>query len=57
MLKLGDGLYLIGTKVQAMDVTEENIVMLADKQLPLEEYLTNFGVIECLRLDKIMIQN
>jgi len=40
-----------------MDVNEENIVILTDKQLALEDYLINFGVIECLRLDKMMIQN
>ena len=57
VLKLRDGIYLIGSKVQALEVNAENEVILADKLVSLEDYLVNFGVIECLLLDKMMIQN
>lgn len=32
-------------------------VVLLDRHLTLEDYLINFGVIECLKIDKLMIQH
>ena len=40
-----------------MEVSEENEVMLTERAISLEDYLVNFATIECLRLDKIMINN
>ena len=54
VIKLPDGQYLIGSRIQALEVSPENEVVLAERQVRLEDYLTTFGVIESLRLDKVM---
>ena len=55
-MRISDGLYLIGSHSETLEVNQDNEVLLVEKALTLEEYLRTFGVIECLRLDKLMQQ-
>ena len=52
--KIRDGLYLIGSNTQWLEVNADNEVMLVERVISLEDYLVNFATIECLKLDKIM---
>lgn len=54
VIRIADGLYLIGSHSETLEANQDMEVMLVEKALSLEEYLRNFGVIECLRLDKLM---
>lgn len=56
IFKIRVGRYLIGSHVQTLEVNEDNEVMLVERVISLEDYLVNFAIIECLRLDKIMNQ-
>ena len=46
----------MGSQTQSLEVNEENEVYIVEKSISLEDYLINFGVIECLKLHKIMQQ-
>lgn len=54
IVRIKDGLYLVGARTQTLDVNEENEVYLVERAISLEDYLLNCAVIESLRLDKIM---
>jgi len=56
VFKIREGLFLIGSHTQTLEVNEDNEIMLIERVLSLEDYLMNFATIECLRLDKIMQQ-
>jgi len=56
IVRLQEGLYLVGSQMQSLDVDEDNDVYLVERAISLEDYLINFGVIESLKLDKIMHQ-
>ncbi len=55
-MKIREGHYLIGNRMQALEISDENELILSDKLVSLEDYLSNFGVIECLQIDKKMLQ-
>ena len=48
------GVYLVGARLQALEVDSQNNIILADKLVSLEDYIMKFGLIECLMLDKVM---